>query len=573
MNEEKYTRNSAKKSTRKKKVNPDIHAGKSHGKKLKNDSSAARSYRDKIRYGKKDNSLSVSEAKELRSMKKQGRRRIYKNQAVAATVRKTTIKNEDDNSGTDSLNAGLAAVEAGIGKVREHGQARKYSSKIHNRSDHLDAVQGAKGAKEAGEAGESTMSATVKKTRKKLMQREFAEAAAKKQAKEAANGAGKISKKLTDQAEDLMGRLAEMLKEFCEDHPIGMIIAVAILIVVLVLSGALTSCSALGSGINSGTVATSFTAEDDDIRQVEADYVALETVLQNKVDSIETDHPGYDEYNYSLSEISHNPFELAALLTVLYEDYTPSEVQSKLQTIRFRSLGEDFTEENLKKVIAGEKEPPKRNEKVPERKESKPEKRKFDLVVDIQEKMAQGKNGGYVWWAKKYNVKQFAESILFLQQHDIHDKKTLDALVDGSSAKYHELMKTIKDAEEKMAANKVIKTHIINYAKTRETYIAYRKSGYSKKFYEAHRDEITLHKAAKEAFAKLPDGKIPKVKDLNEEFVRLLSEKKAAYSEYKKIKKEMRDYQIAKQNVESFYAAQQSWDIEEDMKKKRQQER
>ena len=69
-----------------------------------------------------------------------------------------------------------------------------------------------------------------------------------------------------------------------------MIIAVAILIVVLVLSGALTSCSALGSGINSGTVATSFTAEDDDIRQVEADYVALETVLQNKVDSIETDH-------------------------------------------------------------------------------------------------------------------------------------------------------------------------------------------------------------------------------------------------------------------------------------------
>ena len=83
---------------------------------------------------------------------------------------------------------------------------------------------------------------------------------------------------------------------------------------------------------------------------------------------------------------------------------------------------------------------------------------------------------------KKYNVKQFAESILFLQQHAIHDKKTLDALVDGSSAKYHELMKTIKDAEEKMAANKVIKTHIINYAKTRETYITYRKSGYSKKF-------------------------------------------------------------------------------------------
>ena len=241
--------------------------------------------------------------------------------------------------------------------------------------------------------------------------------------------------------------------------------------------------------------------------------------------------------------------------------------------IRFRSLGEDFSEENLKKVIAGEVAPPEKNEKSRQPKQAKPEKRKFDLVVDIQEKMAQGKNGGYVRWAKKYNVKQFAESILFLQQHDIHDKETLDALVNGSTARYHELMKIIKDAEEKMATNKVIKTHIINYSKTRDTYIAYRKSGYSKKFYEAHRDEITLHKAAKEAFSRLPDGKIPKVKELNEEYARLLSEKKTAYSEYKKIKKEMRDYQVAKQNVESFYAAQQSWDQEENLKKKHQQQR
>ena len=240
--------------------------------------------------------------------------------------------------------------------------------------------------------------------------------------------------------------------------------------------------------------------------------------------------------------------------------------------IRFRSLGEDYTEENLKKIIAGEKDLPEKNEKKSNQKAVKSEKRKFDLVVDIQEKMAQGKNGGYVRWAKKYNVKQFAESILFLQQHDIHDKETLDAL-DGSSARYHELMKIIKDAEEKMAKNKVLKMHIINYAKTRDTYIAYRKSGYSKKFNDAHRDEIILRKATKEAFSKLPDGKIPKVKDLNEEFARLLSEKKAVYSEYKKIKKEMRDYQIAKQNVESFYATQQTWNQEEDLKKKRQQQR
>lgn len=234
---------------------------------------------------------------------------------------------------------------------------------------------------------------------------------------------------------------------------------------------------------------------------------------------------------------NHHKYIMGGIIVKYFPDCYQYDEDELKRFIRFRSLGEDFTEENLKKVIAGEKESPEKNEKVPERKEAKPEKRKFDLVVDIQEKMAQGKNGGYVRWAKKYNVKQFAESILFLQQHDIHDKETLDALVDGSAARYHELMKIIKDVETKMAENKVLKTHIINYSKTRDTYIAYRKSGYSKKFYEAHRDEILLHKAAKEAFSKLPDGKIPKVKELNEEFARMLSEKKAAYSEYKKKKK------------------------------------
>lgn len=333
MNEEKFTRDTAKKSTQNGNAEGTSKSTDSHGSRLQNDSTAAKSYRSKIRYGKKDNSLSVSEKKELAGMKKRGRKQIYKEQSAMATVRKNAIQNEDDNSGTDSLNAGLSVTEAGIGKMREHGQARKYASKIHNRSEHLDAVQGAKGAKEAGEVGESTLSATGKQTRKKLMQREFAEAAAKKQAKEAANGVGSISRKFTDKAEDLMGRLAEMLKEFCEDHPIGLIIAAAVLIVVLVISGALTSCSALGSGINGGTIATSFTAEDEDIKQVEADYVTKETALQKTIDNIEKDHPGYDEYNYSLAEISHNPFELAALLTVLYENYTPDQVESMLQTI------------------------------------------------------------------------------------------------------------------------------------------------------------------------------------------------------------------------------------------------
>ena len=120
---------------------------------------------------------------------------------------------------------------------------------------------------------------------------------------------------------------------FFEDHPLMMILAVIILIVVIVLSGALSSCSVMVGGISGGTTVSSFTAEDADIRQVENNYVALESDLQTRIDNIESDHPGYDEYNYSLAEISHNSFELAALLTVLYENYTPSQVQTKIQEI------------------------------------------------------------------------------------------------------------------------------------------------------------------------------------------------------------------------------------------------
>ncbi len=238
--------------------------------------------------------------------------------------------------------------------------------------------------------------------------------------------------------------------------------------------------------------------------------------------------------------------------------------------IRFRSLGEGYSEENLKKVIAGEIDAPEREKKPKRARHTEKQDHKFDMLIDIQEKMRQGKTGGYVRWAKRYNVKQLAETLLFLNQHDIHDRETLEQMANASSEKFRNLTKTIKDAEEQMTINKILKTHIINYSKTRDVYIAYRKSGYSKKFFEAHREEITLHKAAKEAFSKLPDGKIPKVKDLNEEFARLLSEKKLAYSEYRTAKTEMREYQIAKQNVESFYQVQQTLEMDEQQKKKQQ---
>ena len=103
-----------------------------------------------------------------------------------------------------------------------------------------------------------------------------------------------------------------------------------------------------------------------------------------------------------------------------------------------------------------------------------------------------------------------------------------------------------------MAEISVLQTHINNYSKTRTVYEAYRKAGYSKKFFEEHREELLLHKAAKEAFNQLGGKKLPTRKALSEEFNQLLIEKKKAYSEYRQVKKDMQEYLIAKQTVENI---------------------
>ena len=94
---------------------------------------------------------------------------------------------------------------------------------------------------------------------------------------------------------------------------------------------------------------------------------------------------------------------------------------------------------------------------------------------------------------------------------------------------------------------------IINYSKTRGTYEEYRKAGYSKKFFEAHREELTLHKAAKAAFDELGVKKIPKVKDLNAEYAELMASKKQAYAEYRKIRDEAQELAIAERNLSTLY--------------------
>ena len=215
--------------------------------------------------------------------------------------------------------------------------------------------------------------------------------------------------------------------------------------------------------------------------------------------------------------------------------------------IRLRSLGEGYSEDELRAVISG-----KSLHKAKNTSRQVHAQRQFNMLIDIEAKLAEGKSGGYERWAKKFNRKEAAKTVCLLKEKGIGDYGELKALTERLSSRFSELSDSIKASEKRMAEIQVLRTHIINYSKTRNVYIEYRKAGYSKKFFEEHREEIQLHKAAKEAFNQLGVTKVPKVKDLNEEFHQLLTEKKKNYAEYRQVKKDLQEYLIAKQTVENI---------------------
>lgn len=215
--------------------------------------------------------------------------------------------------------------------------------------------------------------------------------------------------------------------------------------------------------------------------------------------------------------------------------------------IRLRSLGEGYSEEELRAVIAGKSLYRTRGTST-----NAPEQKQFHLLIDIQSKMAEGRTAGYEKWAKKYNRKEAARTVCLLKEKGINDYEDLAALTDKLSSRFSELTDSIKNAEKRMVEIKALQTHINNYYKTQQTYVDYRKSGYSKKFLEEHQEEITLHKAAKQAFDQLEGKKLPSRQSLHEEFNQLMIQKKQEYAEYRQVKKEMQDYLTARQTVETI---------------------
>lgn len=172
------------------------------------------------------------------------------------------------------------------------------------------------------------------------------------------------------------------------------------------------------------------------------------------------------------------------------------------------------------------------------------------LLIDIQAKLQEGKGAGYVRWAKSFNLKQAAQTLIYLQENELLEYVDLENRSLAVTKRYHDLSAEIKAAETRMAEIKIQQQHIINYSKTRSTYVAYRKAGYSKKFRQEHEADILLHQSAKKFFDELGLEKLPTVKNLQSEYALLLSQKKELYPEYRKLRTQMKDLLTVKANVD-----------------------
>ena len=219
--------------------------------------------------------------------------------------------------------------------------------------------------------------------------------------------------------------------------------------------------------------------------------------------------------------------------------------QEKPTRLRASTLGVGFDPEDIKAVIAGERPLPE----LPEELTVPP--RRVDLIIDIQERMAQGKGPAYERWAKVYNLKQMAAALQYLQEHHLTDYAALTASTEKAVERFHTLSEELRQTEAELEKTSGLMAATVDYAKTRPVFDGYKAARYSKKYLSEHEAELAAYRAARSTMNELLDGaKLPKMADMKKSRQELAGKKKALYAEYRKAQADMRQAVAVKANIE-----------------------
>ena len=312
-------------------------ASKKKATKLRQETDAAGSRKAKLRFGKADNSVAVERPSTAKHLATRGTAA-----ALTSKAHRAVSEYEDDNVGVQSVQETTKAVESTActvdhaiysHKLKVHDKAEKLVQKSDKAN--VDALY-EKFKKDNPDAGSNPFS---RWRQKQAIKKEYAAA-------KAGNSTAKTTAAMgAEKAAQGTRTITEKVTEFCTTHSKAILLVMAAGLLFMIICSMFSSCTAMFQGGTQVILGTSFTAKDEDIIGADNDYKALEVALRNQINNIERTHSGYDEYRYDLDEINHNPYELAAYLTVKFEDYTREEVQSTLRWLFDQQYELTLTEE------------------------------------------------------------------------------------------------------------------------------------------------------------------------------------------------------------------------------------
>ena len=310
-------------------------------KKLKTDAEKTAEKAQHLRFGKAE--LTPDE---LSRLSKAQKREMYAAHAARSAVHREVDQYEDENVGTQALSEG----EKAAGNVRDISKSR-YAKKLKKKAK-MQGKKGARTAKSSAFGSDKAQSAEATSSegnsnwfsrwwQKQDIQKSYraatrsggtaAQTAGGKAASNGTTAAKSGMEQVIDKGRSVVSTAVNGIANFAKSNAHVLLIVGVFLLLLLLVMSAFSSCSILFSGTTQVSGQTIYTAEDRDIRGAETDYKKLEKELDKKIKRTPTDHPGYNEYQYHLDPIEHDPWQLTSFLTTLYDDYTRSEVQGKLK--------------------------------------------------------------------------------------------------------------------------------------------------------------------------------------------------------------------------------------------------
>lgn len=252
-------------------------------------------------------------------------------QSASAAVHSKLHQVEEENVGTKAAHRTELAAE-GAATAATHAARKHHLNAPYKRVEKLEVKVNKANAEAAFRATVRDNPELQQNTVKSFFQKRRIKRQYAKEFRKAQKNAGQ-GVAATKKAKEVISSAGQAVVNAVKNHKGGLMVFGILALLVIMVFSSLSSCSVMMEGAMGSILGTSYTSEDPDIIQTEANYTALESELQRKLANIESTYSGYDEYRYDVDSVGHNPNELISYLTAKFDAFTPEQVQAELEAV------------------------------------------------------------------------------------------------------------------------------------------------------------------------------------------------------------------------------------------------